>query len=319
MKILIADSFPDTRIAKLKTGHQVTFNPTLDGDSLISAIADNEILIVRSTVVSKEAIESATNLKLIIRAGAGTNTIDKSYAADCNIRVCNVPGANAVAVAELTLGLIIAIDRNLAGNFLDLRAGQWHKKKYSTARGLFGQRLGILGFGAIGQAVAIRANAFGLKVCILAKKNRSDQANKVLRICNATEYPSQSELLNACDIISLHLPVTHDTEKLVDEKFLATMQQNAMLINTSRGELVDEESLLKAMHNKGIRPGLDVYYGEPKSGAAAFQSALANHPNVHGTHHIGASTAQAQTAVADGVLQVIESFQRDALIYCVNN
>ena len=155
MKILIADSFPESHAAILKdNGHELTIDPSLEGDALVGAINDNEVLIVRSTKVNADTMDASTNLKLVIRAGAGTNTIDKAHAAEKGIRVCNVPGANSIAVAELVMGLIIAIDRNIADNANDLKNKVWNKKKYSKAQGLYGQSIGILGLGAIGLAVA---------------------------------------------------------------------------------------------------------------------------------------------------------------------
>lgn len=323
MKILIADSFPETHQTALReSGHELTVDPSLNGDTLPKAIADHEILIVRSTKVEAATIDAGvanSSLKLVIRAGAGTNTIDKAHAAEKGVRVCNVPGANSVAVAELVIGLIIAIDRNIADNIHDLRGKKWNKKRYSQARGIYGLTIGLLGFGAIGFAVAQRARALGMKVCIVAKPKRSEQAAKQIADNGIVELKSMDELLSSSDIVSLHLPATEETNKLVNDKFLATMKPGSMLINTSRGTLVDEAALISAMEKHGIRAGLDVYQDEPTSGEGEFVSALANHPNVCGTHHIGASTEQAQTAVADGVIRVIDAFLKDDLLYCVNN
>ncbi len=319
MKILIADSFPESHAAQLTDlGHELQIDPALEGDALTDAISDNEVLIVRSTKVSAENIDAGTCLKLIIRAGAGTNTIDKAHAADKNVRVCNVPGANSVAVAELVMGLIIAIDRNIADNVSDLKNKTWNKKKYSKAQGLYGQSMGILGLGAIGLAVAERANAFGIKVYALAKSGRTDEANKRISDASIAQLDSLDQLLETCDIISLHMPSNDDTNKMVNQSFLGKMKDGAMLINSSRGELVDEAALLDAMNSKGIRAGLDVYDNEPGAGDDSFDSAIAAHPSVCGTHHIGASTEQAQTAVADGVIAVIQTFESGSLKFCVN-
>ena len=323
MKILIADNFPPSHQAKLRDGgHEVSFDPKLEGDALTAAIGDHEILIVRSTRVDAAVIDAAAALKLVIRAGAGTNTIDKAHAAANDIRVCNVPGANALAVAELAMGLIIAIDRRIADNVHDLRNRTWRKKLYGQARGLYGRNLGILGLGSIGLALAERAHAFGINVHVVAKANRAQSAAETIAACQVREVASIDELLKCCDIVSLHLPQTEQTEKMVNRDFLAKMQDGAILINTSRGGLVDEAALIEAIDGKGIRAGLDVYQNEPASSEASFESALAAHPAVCGTHHIGASTAQAQTAVADGVLRVIESHAQGhgqgALLHCVN-
>lgn len=319
MNILIADSFPASHAATLEQmGHQCTASPTLDADSLPGAIDGHEILIVRSTKVNSDTLDAGNKLKLVIRAGAGTNTIDKQYAADKGIRVCNVPGANAIAVAELAMGLIIAIDRNIADNVSDLRQHRWNKKKFSAAKGLYGQKLGILGLGAIGMALAERARAFGMEVYGVTRPNRSDTARKIISDAGIKELESFEQVAASCDIISLHLPAVEDTRKMVNREFLAQMKPGAVLINTSRGELIDEEALLDAMNERGIRAGLDVYANEPGAAEGDFECALGAHPNVVGTHHIGASTSQAQTAVADGVIDVIKAFERGETLNCVN-
>ena len=154
MKILFADKFPDSGMAQLcQQGHDCVSQPDLDGNTLVEAVGDAEVLVVRSTRVTSDAIAAAAALRLVIRAGAGTNTIDKEAAAARKIPVCNVPGKNAIAVAELVMGLLIAIDRNIPDNVIDLRAGQWNKKKYAAAKGLYGRHMGIVGLGAIGLAV----------------------------------------------------------------------------------------------------------------------------------------------------------------------
>ena len=319
MKILIADSFPSTHAAQLeKLGHNLTIDPSLDENSLAAAITDHEILIVRSTKVNAATLDAATGLKLVIRAGAGTNTIDKAHAAEKGIRVCNVPGANAVAVAELAMGMIIAIDRHLADNVADLRNSTWNKKKYSKAQGLFGQKIGILGLGAIGLALAERAKAFGMQVYAVSKSGRDAATADRIGAAGIIELADIDQLLNQCDIVSLHLPANEQTTGMVNEAFLGKMKDGAMLINTSRGELVDEAALLGAMESKGIRAGLDVYNNEPGAGDNNFDSAVACHHNVCGTHHIGASTEQAQTAVSDGVINTINAFEKGETLNCVN-
>ena len=319
MKILIADSFPEAHQARLnELGHELTLDPSLTEDTLTDAIADNEVLIVRSTKVNAKTLEAGKNLKLVIRAGAGTNTIDKPRAAELDIRVCNVPGANSVAVAELVMGLILSIDRNIPDNASDLRQGVWNKKKYSKAQGLHGQKIGILGLGAIGLAVAERARAFGMQVFAVAKPGRSDSAEQRIKDAGIEQLGSMDALLGECDIVSLHMPAADDTKQMVNADFLSKMKDGAMLINTSRGELVDEAALLDAMESKGIRAGLDVYDNEPGASDDSFTSTLANHSSVCGTHHIGASTEQAQTAVSDGVLHVIDAYQNGEFRNCVN-
>lgn len=299
-------------------GHDLTISPELDQHSLVDAIADHAILIVRSTQVTAATIDAGNALKLVIRAGAGTNTIDKTHATTKRVHVCNVPGANAVAVAELAMGLIIALDRRLADNVADLRNGVWNKKKYSTARGIYRKKIGILGLGAIGLALAERAGAFGMSIFSVAKPGRDSDTIARIAAAAITELDSVQQVLAGCDIISLHLPANDQTKGMVNKAFLEQMQDGAMLINTSRGELVDEAALLNAIETKGIRAGLDVYHNEPGANDNTFTSAIACHANVYGTHHIGASTEQAQTAVADGVINTIKAYQSGEILNCVN-
>ncbi|MGI9319554.1 MAG: NAD(P)-dependent oxidoreductase [bacterium] len=320
MNILIADSFPETHTAALEQlGHQCTSSPGLDSDALPAAIIGHDVLVVRSTRVNADTLDAGQDLKLVIRAGAGTNTIDKQHAAEKGVRVCNVPGANAIAVAELAMGLIIAIDRNIADNVDDLRQKRWNKKKFSVARGLYGQKLGILGLGAIGMALADRARAFGMEVYGVTRPNRSDAARKRISDAGIKELQTFEQVAATCDIISLHLPAVDDTRKMVNRDFLGQMKPGAILINTSRGELIDEEALIEAMDERGIRAGLDVYANEPSSAQCEFECGIGAHPNVVGTHHIGASTTQAQIAFADGVIEVLKAFERGETLNCVND
>ena len=319
MNILIADAFPQPQLERLRgEGHRCEFSPTLTGDDLPGAVPGFETLVVRSTRVTAAALEAANSLELVVRAGAGTNTIDTDRARELGIDVCNVPGANALAVAELTLGLILAADRRIPDNVADLRAGSWNKKRYSKARGLFGRSLGIVGAGAIGLAVAERAAVFGMRILVLASQRRGDAARARLAAIGATEVPSLGELAGRSDYLTLHVPGGVQTRGLVDRAVLARMRPGSVLVNTSRSDVVDEAALIEALEAKDLRAVVDVFDGEPASGEARFDSPLARHPNVYGTHHIGASTEQAQLAVADGVVRVIAAFVDGKVINCVN-
>ncbi len=319
MRILFADKFPPSFAEKLKQmGHDCSVNPDLKAEELPTAVGDSDILVVRSTRVAADTLESAAGLKMVIRAGAGTNTIDKKCASKMNIPVCNVPGRNAIAVAELTMGLLISIDRRIPDNVAQIRQGKWNKKQFSEARGLFGTSIGVVGLGAIGMAVAERAYAFGMKLHILRKPGRSPEVSGRLKDLNAVELENLFELAGVCEILSFHTPASEDTKKLVGAKLLAAMKPGAILLNTSRGDLIDERALIESMDAKGIRAGLDVYSDEPSFAQGTFDSALARHPNVYGTHHIGASTEQAQAAVAQGVVDIVEAFSRGRVMHCVN-
>lgn len=317
MKILFADRLPDFCADDLRTmGHDVDVQPDLTTADLPGALGDTQILVVRSTKVDAASIAAAPSLSFIIRAGAGTNTIDVDAASAHGVFVSNVPGRNALAVAELTMGLILSLDRNIAAGTADLRNGVWNKKAYSKASGLAGATLGLIGLGDIGLAVAERAKAFGMTV-LGERKPRSAAAEQRIRHAGVKLVNDRSALLEQSDVVSLHVPANADTKGLVDAEFLSAMKPGAMLINTSRGDVVDESALLAALHG-GLRAGLDVYANEPAGGAGEFVSEVAAHPNVVGTHHIGASTEQAQTAVARGVVDLVRVFGSGEVRDCVN-
>ena len=317
MKILFADRLPEFCADDLRAmGHEVEARPDLTTAELPNAIGDTQILVVRSTEVDAATIEAAPSLSFIIRAGAGTNTIDVATASSRGVFVSNVPGRNALAVAELTMGLILALDRNIAASTADLRNGVWNKQAYSQANGLAGATLGLIGLGDIGLAVAERAKAFGM-IVVGERKPRAAAAEQRIRHTGVKLVSDRAALLEQADIVSIHVPSTGDTKQMVDTAFLAAMKPGAMLINTSRGDVVDETALLAALHG-GLRAGLDVFADEPSGGTGTFVSAVAAHPNVVGTHHIGASTEQAQIAVARGVVDLIRVFGTGEVRDCVN-
>lgn len=309
MELLFADSVPDATVADLESrGHRCVVEPDLKAGDLPGRIAGFDTLVVRGTKVTGKVFEAADRLALVIRAGAGTNTIDTAAAADRGVLVANVPGRNAAAVAELTLGLVLAIDRRIADNVADLRQGRWNKKGYSKAHGLLGSTLGIIGLGSIGICVAERAAAFGIEVQALARPGRRPEITARMEALGITLCDSMADLVSSSDIVSLHVPSSAETRHLVDAEFLRGMRPGAILVNTSRGDVVDEAALLAALDAGAVRAGLDVYADEPSSGTATWTSALAQHPAVVGTHHIGASTRQAQLAIAAGVVEIIDAF-----------
>jgi D-3-phosphoglycerate dehydrogenase len=319
MKILLADSLPAAAVARLEAaGDEVWVNGDLTADNLGDALPGCNALVVRSTKVTADALAQADELALIVRAGAGTNNIDCQKAADLGIFVCNVPGQNALAVAELTLGLLIAVDRHIAAGTADLREGKWNKKAYSEAGGLYGRTMGIIGVGDIGIATAERATGFGIDVIAMAKESRSAANVQRAEQAGIRFVDSENEFLAASDIVSLHVPGHKSTKGLVDAAFLAKMKNGAILLNTSRGDVVDEAALINAMESRGLRAGLDVFADEPGGGTAKFQSALAQHASVVATHHVGASTEQAQDAVAAGTIDAIDAYRAGEVANCVN-
>ena len=303
MKILIADKLSPKAIAALeKIGADITSNPDLKAEELSEAIDNANVLIVRSTKVYAETIEAGKSLELIIRAGAGVNNIDLEKASSNGVYVANCPGKNSDAVAELTLGHIIACDRRIVDASLDLRSGNWKKKAYQNAAGLKGRTLGIIGLGSIGSALAKLAKGLDMNVIAWSRSLTPDKADKLdLVYCE-----SIAEVAANADVVSVHLAVTPDTKQLLNTDFFNKMKDGAIFVNTSRGEIVNTAALHKAIDEKALRVGLDVFENEPGSGLADFdQTDLAG--LITCTPHIGASTNQASEAIADEVVRIVDS------------
>ena len=323
MRILIADKFETSGIEGLKAiGCDVQYQPDLKGDRLTDVLASTraQVLIVRSTPVT-EAMLDAGKLSLIVRAGAGVNTIDVAAASRRGIYVSNCPGKNAVAVAELTFALMLALDRRVAENVADLKKGKWNKKEYSKARGLFGRTLGLIGFGNIGQEVAQRARAFGMPVIVWSRRF---QGNGDLRRQAGAQFgvqvmPSVTEVAAAADVVSIHLALTGDTRGFVNAALLDQLEDGSMLINTARAEVLDYAALAEAVRAKNLRVGLDVFANEPTGAEGLFDDPLLSLPNVIGTHHIGASTDQAQEAIAAETVRIVRSFMETGRVPNVVN
>ena len=304
MNILIADKLSENAVNALRNlGAKIRVEPSLGADDLPDAVGNADILVVRSTKVTAAAIDAGSNLSLIIRAGAGVNTIDLAHASERGIHVANCPGKNADAVAELTMGLIVAADRRIADQTADLRTGKWNKKGYGKAPGLKGRTLGILGYGSIGRNVTRRAMAFGMPVVAWSRSLTSERAKEDgVGFC-----ASPAELAAAADVVSVHLAAAAETAGLVNGAFLDAMKDGAILVNTSRGEIVDRDALMDAIDRKGIRAALDVYDSEPAAGESEFPD-IALAAKIVGTHHVGASTDQAAEAIADETVRIVKVF-----------
>ena len=316
MRLVIADKLPSKFLEDFRSlGLEVDYAPDAGAEGLVAAAATANIVVVRSTKVTRKAIEAAKNLALIIRAGAGYDTIDVNAASERGIYVTNCPGKNSVAVAELTLGLILALDRRIPDNTRDLRAGQWNKKEYGKADGLKGKVIGVAGLGPIGRAVIARAQAFEMRV-LAWSRSLSPQAAEELGV---EACASALELAERCDIVSVHLPQSASTKKMFGEAFFARMKKGAMFVNTSRGGLVDQPALVRAMKDKGLRAGLDVFDPEPAEGACSFHDELFALPGFVGTHHIGASTEEAQNAIAAEAVRICGEFVRTGQVPNVVN
>lgn len=316
MKLLVADAFPEDRLSDLAgLGLEVDHRPDVSVRDLPAAAADASILVVRSKRVGAEVFDAAPALSLVVRAGAGVNTIDVAAASRKGVYVANCPGQNSIAVAELAIGLLVALDRRIPDNVAALRAGRWDKKRFSEAAGLHGRTLGLAGLGAIGREVATRARALGMRV-VAWSRSLTDAHAKALGLERA---PDLLALAREADALSLHLPLSRETRGIVSREVLLALKPEALLVNTARAELVDQAALLELVRAGRLRLGTDVFAGEPENGQAEFQSTLAQLPGVYGTHHIGASTAQAQDAIARETVRIVESFvRRGEVPSCVN-
>ena len=317
MRVLIADKFEQSGRDGLEAlGCEFSYQPDVKDEALVEAIGSYmpDVLVVRGTKVTEPMLDAGA-LKLIVRAGAGYNTIDVAAASRRGIYVSNCPGKNAVAVAELAFALILALDRRIADNVIQLREGKWNKKEFSKSRGLLGRTLGLVGTGQIGREVATRARGFGMNV-IAWSRSLTDESAAELGV------ERRAELLDVArdsDVVSVHVAMTPETRGLINSDFFDAMKDGAYFVNTARGEVVDQEALRRAMSEKDIRAGLDVFAQEPTSAAGEFTDDIAGEPNLYGTHHIGASTDQAQDAIAAETVRVIQTFKETGRVPNVVN
>lgn len=298
-RILICDPIAEDGLALLRQCADVDVNTKLSPAALLETIAAYDGIVTRSaTQVTREVIAHAINLKIIGRAGAGLDNIDVTAARERSIQVVNSPDANTLAVAEHTLGLLLALARRLPWADWSLKAGRWEKSKL-VGTGLAGKTLGIVGFGRIGRQVAQRAQAFRMKILVNQRR-----ATPELDLAANVTAVDLLDLLHAADFVTLHTPLTPETKNMLGAAQFRLMKPTAYLINTARGDLIDEPALLDALDSGQIAgAALDVFASEP-----AIDNALAKHERVIATPHIGASTADAQQAAAIAVAEQIVAF-----------
>lgn len=287
LKVLICDPIDEEGIQKLEeAGFSVEVKPTISSEELLKTVHNYDVLIVRSrTKVTKEVIEAGKRLKLVGRAGAGLDNIDVGEAEKRGLKVLNTPEAPAEAVAELTLGLMLALARNVPNADRAVKEGKWIKKELMGWE-LKGKTLGTIGLGNIGERVAKLARAFGMRI-LITKRTLPDPS--LLKELEA-EFVPLAQMLKQSDVVTIHIPYNPQTHHMIGEKELQLMKRGAYLINTSRGAIVDEKALLKALQS-GMLGGaaLDVYEVEPPT-----DWSLMRLPNVVCTPHIGAQTEEAQ-------------------------
>lgn len=317
MLILIADKFEKSGLDGLTAlGCDISYQPDLKDGALVTAIQQEQpdVLIVRSTKVTEPMLHAGP-IKLVIRAGAGYNTIDVASASRQGIYVSNCPGKNSIAVAELAFALILALDRRVPDNVVALRRGEWNKKEFSKARGLYGRTLGLLGLGKIGSEMIARAQAFGMPVVAWSRSLTPQRANEL-----GIEYVATPlDVARRADVVSVHLALKPETKGLIGTDFFGAMREGSYFINTSRGEVVDQAALIQAMKTRGIRAGLDVYAVEPTTGTGEFSDSILSESNLYGTHHIGASTDQAQDAIAAETVRIVKEFRETGKVPNVVN
>ncbi|KAJ4457986.1 phosphoglycerate dehydrogenase [Paratrimastix pyriformis] len=307
-KILIVDQFSQEAQEQIRAaGHTVVYDTAAKGAKLTEKIAAEKpaVLVVRSTKVEAAQLDAGLpELRMVIRAGSGVDTIDVAGAKTRGIKVCNCPGKNAVAVAELAFGLMMAIDRRIVENVVQFRAGQWNKEAFTECRGLKGRTLGLVGCGNIGKEIAKRAIAFDMHVIVYDPFLQPAQIEAI----GARAVPAILDVAANADVISIHVPGGAATKKIVGEAFFAAMRPGSYLINTSRSSVVDEAALINAVHTKGIWAGVDVMDNEPQVKKGPFQHPFAAEEHIMVTHHIGASTRQAEEAIGEEALRMVLHF-----------
>jgi len=317
LRILIADNFEESGRKGLEAlGCEVVFQPDVRDESLTAAIGAEQpdVLIVRGTRVTDLMLDAGP-LKLIVRAGAGYNTIDVASASRRGIYVSNCPGQNSVAVAELAFGLILAADRHIAESTARLRAGQWNKGEFSKAKGLKGRTLGLIGVGAIGREMIPRAKSFGMKVIGWSRRLTPEGAAEL----GIGWHPTREQVAAESDVVSVHLALNGETKGLLGKTFFDAMKPGAIFVNTSRGEIIDQPELKAAMRARGLLAGLDVFANEPAGPTGEYSDDIIREPGLTGTHHIGASTEQAQEAIADETVRIVRVFMETGSVPNVVN
>src|SRR5215813_12497653 len=235
MLVLIADKFEQSgRDALQAMGCDISYQPDLKDDSLTQAIVNvkPDVLVVRSTRVTEPMLDGGP-VKVVVRAGAGYNSIDVAAASKRGIYVSNCPGKNSIAVAELAFALMLALDRRIVDNVISLRHGEWNKKEFSKARGLYGRTLGLIGVGKIGQEMIPRARAFGMPVVAWSRSLTAERAAEL----GVELKASPREVASASDIVSVHVALTPETKHFLSTDFFNAMNEGSYFINTARGEV----------------------------------------------------------------------------------
>jgi D-3-phosphoglycerate dehydrogenase len=297
-KVLITDGLDENGKTLLKKSVEVTDQPGISADDLLKVVGEYDALIVRGrTKVTAAVFEAGKKLKVVGRAGVGVDNIDLAAAKAKGVTVVNSPLATTTAVAELTLGLMLGIVRELARADASMKAGKWLKKEFEGAE-LSGKTLGVLGFGRIGAAVAKRASAFDMKVLGFDPLIPADEIKK-----RGGEPVSFEEALKNSDMITMHLPLTSETKSMLNAAAFSKMKQGVYIICAARGGVIDETALLDGLNSgKVAGAALDVLTSEPP---APELTGLVGHPKLIITPHVGAQTVEAQARAANDIAEEI--------------
>jgi len=322
-RVLIADHVERACVDGVSSlGCEVIMRPELEAESIARAVSKIEpaVLVVRSAKVPDEAFGASDDLKMVIRAGSGFDNINLQAASDRGIAVCNCPGMNADAVAELTLGHLIALDRRIPEQVAALARGEWRQGEFGNAQGLKARSILVIGVGSTGVEVLRRAQAFGMDVWAQSRSLTEDVARALGVRWIPFGRDALLENLARFDAVTLHVPITSETRGMCDAVFFESMRPGAMFINTSRGEIVDERALLDAARAGQVRAAVDVYRDQPASKHGSWSTPLAGVDGLHTTHHVGASTQQAQLAVAREIVRMVRVYRDSGVFeHCVNN
>ena len=303
MKILLASRISAEAIKELQERHDVISAFDSDSKLLGQLLTDREALVFRSGVeINREIMCSAPNLRLLIRAGSGTDNLDLDYVRKKRLHLVRIPEPGAKAVAEMAFALMLALSRNLLEADRLTRRGDWAKQQL-TGYLLWGKTLGVVGAGNIGSRVGELGAAWGMHVLGCTEHTDQLQSDRLLQ--KGIRLASLREVLSASDYISLHLPLQPSTRYLIGEQALGMMKPEAVLINLARGGVVNEAALLSALQRKQLRgAALDVHESEGQGRI----SPLASLPNVLLTPHIGAGTFDSQREIGERILQIVESW-----------
>lgn len=302
MKILVISKIDPDALTALQTNHDVVVAINPDEESLISLIADRQVLIFRSGVeITRHALEAAPDLALLLRAGSGLDNIDLAYIEQRGIELRRVPGPGAQSVAELTFALMLALARNIVVADGSMRAGRWLKSDL-VGHLLFGKTLGVIGLGSIGTRVARMGTAWGMTaIGCVERPSAARAASFAEQGIGLTEC---DEAIAAADFLSIHVPLKPANVGLIGAAALQRMKPSAFMVNIARGGVVDEDALLQALRAGEIAgAALDVH-GVERDG---HRSALADLPNVILTPHLGASTVDSQREIGSEIIRIVST------------